>query len=173
MSRLARLDNAAAHELRLIENVHREDLSDSEKGDAVLQLWACDKYETLKEVCESIQVEYNTAKAHWLPASRKLSNKVRNLIRKGIPRDTFTDRHEYKQEEMARETALLSGAIKQTSKRNPRKHTTDKEKLENLYKKVENSAFTGKISTSYLKLKAEELGLKILYSILVSQLHPR
>ena len=39
--------------------------------------------------------------------------------------------------------------------------TTDKEKLDNLYKKVENSAFTGKISVSYLKLKAEELGLDV------------
>ncbi len=49
----------------------------------------------------------------------------------------------------------------QKSKRKPRKKTTDKEKLENLYKKVETSAFTGKISTSNLKLKAEELGLNV------------
>ena len=54
------LNDAATHELRLIENVHREDLSDAEKGDAVYQLWAFDKYETIKEVCESIQVPYNT-----------------------------------------------------------------------------------------------------------------
>ena len=44
---------------------------------------------------------------------------------------------------LAREIAELSSATEQKPKRKPRKQTTDEEKLVNLYKNVENSAFTG------------------------------
>ena len=45
-----------------------------------------------------------------------------------------------------------SSATEHKSKRNPRKQTIVEEKLENLYKKVENSAFTWKVGSSNLKL---------------------
>ena len=45
--------------------------------------------------------------------------------------------------------------------RKPRKQTTDKEKLENLYKKVENSAFKGQGNVSQKIEEAEELGLDV------------
>ncbi len=78
---------------------------------------------------------------------------------------TFTERYiqtllpeEFKQ---THEKSELSSQSKQKPKRKPRKQTSEEEKLRNLYKKVENSAFTGKMSTSNLKLKAEELGLNV------------
>ena len=89
------LDDLAAYELKLIENVHREDLSDAEKGDAIYQLWAFDKYETIKEVCESLQIPYDTVVKHWLPKTRKLSEKVKSLVHPGV--NSFSDRHTQQQ----------------------------------------------------------------------------
>jgi ParB family chromosome partitioning protein len=75
------IDDSTAMELRLIENTQREDLSDAEKGDAVVALWAnYDKYETLKDVAEAIKVPYDTIKTHWIPKARKLSPKVRGVV---------------------------------------------------------------------------------------------
>ena len=45
----------------------------------------------------------------------------------------------------------------QKTKRKPRKHTSDKEKLDKLYKKVEKSASTGQGSFSQKIEKAEKL----------------
>jgi len=81
---------------------------------------------------------------------------------------TFSERYirsllpdEYKQDYTVPDKSELNSDSEQKPKQKPRKQTTDKEKLETLYKKVENSAFTGKISTSNLKLKAEALGLNV------------
>ena len=74
------LDDISAYELKLIENVHREDLSDAEKGDAIYQLWAFDKYETIKSVCESLQISYDTVASNWLPKARRLSEKVKGIV---------------------------------------------------------------------------------------------
>jgi len=87
------LDDISSYELKLIENVHREDLSDSEKGDAIYQLWAFDKYETIKEVCESLQISYDTVKDNWLRKARRLSQKVKDLIGGGVRENAFTDTH--------------------------------------------------------------------------------
>ena len=87
------LNDVAAYELKLIENVHREDLSDAEKGDAIYQLWAFDKYETIKDVCDVLQIPYDTVKANWLPKARRLSPKVKELSGGGILANTFTDTH--------------------------------------------------------------------------------
>jgi|GEM_PF-3587789 len=74
------LDDISAYELRLIENIQREDLSDAEKGDAVLALWAnFDKYETLADVAREINVNYETARA-WTNQSRKLSSQIRERV---------------------------------------------------------------------------------------------
>lgn len=75
------VDDATAMELRLIENTQREDLSDAEKGDAVLSLWAnYEKYETLKDVAEAISVNYGSM-THWIDFSKKLSDEAKSLVR--------------------------------------------------------------------------------------------
>ena len=38
----------------------REDLTNAEKGDAVLALWALGKYETMKEVAKRINISDST-----------------------------------------------------------------------------------------------------------------
>lgn len=47
------------------------------------------------------------------------------------------------------------------TKRKPRKQTTDKQKLDNLYKKVEKSAFSGQGTTSQKIDEAKELGIDV------------
>lgn len=74
------LDDATAMELRLIENCHREDLTNAEKGDAVLALWAFDKYETIKDVANAINISYETVRNEWVSKSRKLSEKVKECV---------------------------------------------------------------------------------------------
>lgn len=84
------VDDVTATELRLIENTQREDLSDAEKGDAVLSLWAnYDKYETIKDVAEAINAPYTTVDNVWVAASKKLSPKLRTTL--GC--DSFSDTH--------------------------------------------------------------------------------
>lgn len=84
------VDDATAMELRLIENTQREDLTDAEKGDAVLSLWAnYDKYETIKDVAEAINVPYPTVIYNWCPSSRRLSPKIKELLHAS----TLTERH--------------------------------------------------------------------------------
>jgi len=85
------IDDVTAMELRLIENTQREDLSDAEKGDAVLSLWAnYDKYETLKDVANAIQVHYATVKA-WSEVSTRLSPKIKDVI--GQTPNLLTNEH--------------------------------------------------------------------------------
>lgn len=74
------MDDSTAMELRLIENTQREDLSDAEKGDAVLALWAnYDKYETLKDVAKALEIPYQTVK-NWCNQSNNLSDKVKGTV---------------------------------------------------------------------------------------------
>ena len=55
-------------------------MSDAEKGDAVLSLWAnYDKYETIKNIAESINKPYRTVKI-WIYQSNKLSHKVKGYV---------------------------------------------------------------------------------------------
>jgi len=71
------VDDVTAMELRLVENILREDLTDAEKGDGVLALWAnYDKYETIKDVANAIHKPCQTVEG-WVRQSRKLSPKVR------------------------------------------------------------------------------------------------
>ena len=74
------LDDAAAYELRLIENIHREDLSDAEKGNAIYTLKEnYDKYAKLIDVANAINVPYRTVLG-WTNKSTKLSNKTKKMI---------------------------------------------------------------------------------------------
>lgn len=83
------LDDSTAMELRLIENTQREDLSDAEKGDAVLSLWAnYEKYKTIKDVASAINAHHRSVEL-WVSKSRKLSQKVKNYV----ATRTLTDEH--------------------------------------------------------------------------------
>lgn len=75
------IDDATSMELRLIENTHREDLTDAEKGNAVYSLMEnyAEKYESVADVAREINTPYGTA-IGWCRASEKLSPKVKQLI---------------------------------------------------------------------------------------------
>ncbi len=69
----------------------REDLSDAEKGDAVLSLWAnYDKYETFKDVAEAINTPYGSL-SNWIYAARNISAKVKSFMASG----NLTNEHIY------------------------------------------------------------------------------
>lgn len=82
------LTDQRTDELRLIENIHREDLTDPEKGDAVLALVENypEKYPTFKSLAEPLNVPYRTIK-NWCSISRKLSP----FIREGLGLETITE----------------------------------------------------------------------------------
>lgn len=48
--------------------------------------------ETLKELAEKLQINYDTIKAHWIPASKKLSPKIRGIFGSSDVA-TFTNAH--------------------------------------------------------------------------------
>jgi len=78
-----------ADELRLIENIHRDDLTNAEKGDAI---WAIienypDKYPTIKSICDSLTLSYSTVKDDWCRKSRKLSE----FVREGLGTQALTE----------------------------------------------------------------------------------
>ena len=81
------LGDATSMELRLIENCQREDLTDAEKGDAVLALWAMGKYETIKEIASKISFGEKTVQA-WVRKASKLSDKVKKSVENSsLPED--------------------------------------------------------------------------------------
>jgi len=75
------LTDSQIDELRLIENIHREDLTNVEKGEAVINLWENypERYPTFKSIAESLNVKYDTLKM-WLRYSRKLSDFVKDRM---------------------------------------------------------------------------------------------
>lgn len=81
VARVEELDDTTCMELRLIENTHREDLTDAEKGDAIYALMAkyVDRYPTIKSVADAIDTPYGTV-LQWTSKSRKLSDHVRALL---------------------------------------------------------------------------------------------
>jgi ParB/RepB/Spo0J family partition protein len=82
------LTDRQTDELRLIENIHREDLTTPEKGDAVLALVEDypEKYPTFKSVADSLDVPYGTIK-DWCLTSRKISP----FIKDGLGLNTLTE----------------------------------------------------------------------------------
>jgi ParB/RepB/Spo0J family partition protein len=85
------LTDVETQEIRLIENIHRVDLTDAEKGTAFLNLWQISECETLKALAEKEQIPYNTVKNDWVPASKNLSEKVKQL--QSTTGSTFSDKH--------------------------------------------------------------------------------
>lgn len=81
VARVEELDDTTCMELRLIENTHREDLTDAEKGDAIYALIAkyVERYPTIKSVADSIDTPYGTV-LQWTSKSRKLSDHLRQLL---------------------------------------------------------------------------------------------
>ena len=74
--------------LRLIENVHREDLTDAEKGDAVIEL-ADATDETYKDIAaKELSVPYQTVR-NWVWKATRLSDKLRRCLSS----ETLTDFH--------------------------------------------------------------------------------
>jgi len=75
------LTDSQTDELRLIENIHREDLTDAEKGDAVLALLDNypDKYPTIRSVCEKLGKPYKSV-WEWTFKSRRLSEFVKESV---------------------------------------------------------------------------------------------
>ena len=78
------LTTSQTDELRLIENIQREDLTNAEKGDGVLTLIVDfpEKYPTIKSVAEMLKVPYKTVQ-RWIQKSRRLSSNVKMLIQTG------------------------------------------------------------------------------------------
>lgn len=82
------IDDATCMELRLIENTHREDLTDAEKGDAVYTLIEKypEKYPSIKSVAEATSASYTIVKDQWCAKSRRLSPEVnRHIIDHVLP----------------------------------------------------------------------------------------
>ncbi len=79
-ARIDDLDDATCMELRLIENIHREDLKIADKGDAVYTLMEKnpEKYPTIKDVATALKTPSGTV-YKWTYSSRKISKHVKSL----------------------------------------------------------------------------------------------
>lgn len=73
------LTDSQSDELRLIENIHRNDLTGSERGDAIYALWENypERYPTLKSISDTLNISYSTL-LQWARLSRRLSEFVRD-----------------------------------------------------------------------------------------------
>jgi len=91
LAKVQDVDDSTCFELRLIENTHREDLTDAEKGDAVYGLMEAypEKYPTIASVAEAINKPYNTVAEKWCKKARKLSDYVKS----SISRDELTEKN--------------------------------------------------------------------------------
>jgi ParB family chromosome partitioning protein len=70
-----------ADELRLIENIHREDLTNAEKGDAILALLENypDKYPTMISIAKKLSISWDSVR-HWVMTTRKASEFVKQCV---------------------------------------------------------------------------------------------
>jgi len=75
------LTEQQADEIRLIENIHRADLTDSEKGDAIysLLLGYPERYPSIQSIAEALKVSYGTVRV-WCSKSLKLSPYIQQLV---------------------------------------------------------------------------------------------
>jgi len=64
---------------RLIENIHRDDLTDAEKGSAVLGLLQYDEFPTVKSIAEMLDKSYRFV-MQWVYKSERLSNFVKSSV---------------------------------------------------------------------------------------------
>lgn len=82
--RIEDFDDATTMEIRLIENTHREDLTDAEKGDAIYTLWERfpEKYPSINSIATAIEMSPITVQ-RWCDKSQKLSEKVKDYVARG------------------------------------------------------------------------------------------
>ncbi|TET18803.1 ParB/RepB/Spo0J family partition protein [Candidatus Bathyarchaeota archaeon] len=75
------LTDQQADEIRLVENIHREDLTDAEKGDAIYSLLESypERYANIRAISEAIGVSYGTVQS-WCAKSRRLSPFVQEFV---------------------------------------------------------------------------------------------
>ena len=86
------ISDSQADELRLIENIHREDLTDAEKGDAIYALIENypDKYQSIADVARFLGKSYHTV-FDWTRKTRMLSDYVKTIFSSSP--EQFTDFH--------------------------------------------------------------------------------
>ena len=129
---------------RITANTHRRRVTKEERKKSVIELAKALRAEGFKDSLVKPIVELTTfSKQH---IGKILENNPEFLFRPGVGDPT---------------KGKVTLPSEQKPKPTPRKQTDDKEKLDNLYKYVDNSAFTGKMCLSNLKLKAEKLGLDV------------
>lgn len=85
------IDDTTADELRLVENIHREDLTDAEKGDAILSFLENYpyKYGSIKVIADKLKLNYNTVRRDWIRKARKVSP----YVLEGLRAQTFQETH--------------------------------------------------------------------------------
>lgn len=82
-ARVQEIDDSTSMELRLIENTHREDFTEAEKGNAIAHLLADfpEKYPTIKALAEKLKKHEATVNK-WLQQSERLSDFVKKSIQR-------------------------------------------------------------------------------------------
>lgn len=75
------LSDSQTDEVRLLENIHRDDLTEAEKGDAVYALLGNypEKYPTIASVSKALNKPYSTVLV-WTQKSKRISDHVRSLV---------------------------------------------------------------------------------------------
>lgn len=75
------LSDFETQEIRLIENIHRADLTDAEKGDGFLALFLSEDcpYKIQKDLAEKLQLNYNTI-GQWTRQAKRLSPKIKEEL---------------------------------------------------------------------------------------------
>lgn len=105
-----------ADELRLIENIHREDLTDSEKGDAVLSLLENypEKYPTMKAIAEMLNKSHDMI-MFWTYKSRRLSPFVKESLAQSRIEETkaqYLMKYDYSTQDRLAEKIITHGLTK-------------------------------------------------------------
>ncbi len=129
---------------RIVANTHRRSVSREERRKAFIELAKALRAEGHEGSLVKLIHEMTTFSERYiqnlLPIVFKQKEKA---VREGMKADA------------------LSASTEQPPKRKPRKPTTDEEKLEKLYKKVEKSVITGQGSISQYIENARKLGLPV------------
>jgi len=105
-----------ADELRLIENIHREDLTDPEKGDAVLSLLENypEKYPTMKAIAEMLNKSHDMI-MFWTYKSRRLSPFVKESLAQSRIEETkaqYLMKYDYSTQDRLAEKIITHGLTK-------------------------------------------------------------
>ncbi len=130
---------------RITANTHRRGVSEKERKKDIIELAKSLRAEGHKGSLVNIIARLTTFKVRYLQRLLPIGFKQKEkAVRSGMKADA------------------LSASNEQTPKRKSKHETSDKEKLDNLYKKIEKSAFNGQKPTSQSTIeKATTLGLDV------------